>query len=213
MSWKIEKPNEFICTESWYLIKGKKYTRVTKVNSIIAKPELNSWYARQGMDAAKKTMKTRADFGSLMHKSIEVILKGEEIHTENYDKLLIDDLKLFREWQKDNDVKVEAIEQHLWSDKYYYAGTCDFIGKLNGKHTIGDWKTSKAIYPEYWLQLAAYVFAFEEQTGIKLDGAFILQMRDGKKDIQYKSYKELKEEFEVFLAAMKIYNWKYGDRK
>ena len=213
MSWKIEKPNEFMCTESWYLIKGKKYTRVTKVNSIIAKPELNSWYARQGMDAAKKTMKTRADFGSLMHKSIEVLLKGEEIHTENYDKLLIDDLELFREWQKENDVEVEAIEQHLWSDKYLYAGTCDCIAKVNGKLLILDWKTSKAIYPEYFLQLAAYVMAFEEQTGIKVKGVGILRMRDGKKEFIEKSYAEIKQEFEVFLAAMKIYNWKYGDNK
>lgn len=210
--WKIEQPDEFLCTDNHYLINGKKYYRVTRINSIIAKPELMSWYAKQGMDKAKKILKSRACFGSTLHKCIEVILKNKELHYENYDPLLINDLKLFEQWKNENNIKIEALEQHLWSDEFLYAGTADFIGKLNGKRLIGDWKTSKAIYDEYWLQLSAYFFAFEELTDEKLDGAFILKIRDGKKELQYKTRNELKDLFEVFKAAYIVFKWKYGEK-
>jgi hypothetical protein len=36
-----------------------------------------------------------------------------------------------------------------------YAGTADFLAVINGRVVIGDYKTSKALYPEIALQLAA----------------------------------------------------------
>jgi hypothetical protein len=36
-----------------------------------------------------------------------------------------------------------------------YAGTADWLGVINGRTLIGDYKTSKALYPEIALQLAA----------------------------------------------------------
>lgn len=211
-NWKIEVPNELICTDSYYLIRGKKYHRVTKINSIIDKPELRNWYAKLGKNEASKILKTRANFGSLLHKLIEVTLKNGEVSEENYDSNIIKSLDLFKNWIKKHKITVEALEQHLWSDKYSYAGTTDCIINFDGKRIIADWKTSKEIYPEYMLQLSAYIMSFEEQTGIKLDGALILKIRDGEIEEQYKTYDELKELFEVFLAALKIYVWKYGDK-
>jgi len=38
--------------------------------------------------------------------------------------------------------------------------------EVDGELILGDFKTSKAIYPEYWLQLAGYQIALEE-GGIK----------------------------------------------
>ena len=40
-----------------------------------------------------------------------------------------------------------------------YAGTCDFIAEIGGRLVIGDFKTSKALYPEIALQLAAARYA------------------------------------------------------
>lgn len=50
-----------------------------------------------------------------------------------------------------------------------YAGTYDWYGYIDGKLTILDWKTSKSIKDEYWMQLAAEVNAAPfkvEQVGI-----------------------------------------------
>jgi len=75
------------------------------------------------------------------------------------------------------------LNKKLWSDEYGYAGTADFIGQYTSNpdylvggwkahwkkpaFVVGDWKTSRDIYDEYWLQLAAYAWAFYELTGIK----------------------------------------------
>jgi len=211
VNWKIDTPAEFICTDNYYLIKGIKYARVTRINSIIDKPELRNWYAKTGAEKSKQILKKRAGFGSTSHKLIEVTLKGETISRKNYDQYLLDSLDEFTKWSKEHTIISQAVEQHLWSDTYKYAGTCDCIAILDDKLMILDWKTSKAIYDEYWLQMAAYAYAFYEQTGIKVSGVGILQMHDGQHTFITKTYDEIMKEFPVFIAAQIIYNWKYGD--
>jgi genome maintenance exonuclease 1 len=208
--WLIKTPAEFICTDNYYLIKGKKFARVTRINSIIDKPELRNWYAKTGAVKAKEILHKRAGFGSTLHKLIEVTLKNEVLSKSNYEPSLIESIELFEKWQGKHEVKPDALEQHLWSDKYQYAGTADYIGMFDGKLYILDWKTSRGIYDEYWLQMAAYVQAFEELTGLKIEGVGILQIRDGETNFIIKTRDEImKVYFPVFLAAITIYNWKY----
>ena len=121
--WSIKTPSEFICTDNYYLIKGKKYARVTRINSIIDKPELRSWYAKTGAVKAKEILHKRAGFGSTLHKLIEVTLKGEELSKSNYEPALIESIELFEKWQGKHALIPDSLEQHLWSEKYNYAGT------------------------------------------------------------------------------------------
>jgi ATP-dependent exoDNAse (exonuclease V) beta subunit len=210
-NWNIRTPSEFICTDNHYLIKGIKYARVTRINSVINKPELRAWYAKTGATKAKEILKTRSGFGSTVHKMIEVTLKGEKL-SDNYDSFLMDSITIFNKWLGLHKVVAQELEQHLWSEQYHYAGTCDFIGLFDGKLYILDWKTSRGIYDEYWLQMAAYVQAFYELTGLKVEGIGILQIRDGEYNFITKTYDEIMQDyFPVFLAAKTIYDWKYGD--
>jgi hypothetical protein len=50
----------------------------------------------------------------------------------------------------------------------------DFIGRLDGKLVLGDFKTSNGVWPEYLCQLAAYAKAYEETTGRRIDGGYHL---------------------------------------
>jgi hypothetical protein len=60
--------------------------------------------------------------------------------------------------------------------------------------------------------MSAYVAAFYEQTGLKVEGIGILQIRDGEYNFITKTYDEIMQDyFPVFLAAKTIYDWKYGD--
>jgi len=211
--WNIKVPMDIIATDNYYLIKGKKYIRVTRVLSIIDKPELRNWLAKTGNKKSKQILKSRAGFGTTIHKLIEVLLSEGKLDITNYDDKFKDTMNLFEDWKKNNAISVEATEQKLWSEKYNFAGTCDCIAIINGSRYICDWKTSKDIYPEYVLQLGAYFIAFKELTGIELDGAVILQMRDGKYKEQYYTKEELYNAFEVFKAAKKLFEWKYeGDK-
>jgi hypothetical protein len=223
--WKIDIPAECFVNKDHYLIKGKKYLRVTSTLSVISKPGLLAWFQRVGEYEAKRVLEKRQVLGTKVHKLIELTLKGEKIDLDNYEQEIKEDLLLFKEFRKQAHLKTEALEQKLWSNQYGYAGTSDYIGYyttpkdflLRGHEpkftkssfVIGDWKSSRDIYPEYWLQLAAYVVAFEELTGIKPDGAFICQLRYGKIRVDEKTYEELMTYFRIYKSVLVLYDWKH----
>jgi len=208
--WNISEPFEYIQRSRYYLINGTKYDRVTSVLNIIDKPALRMWYANAGVKRARHISQTRADIGTTVHKLIEIHLSGEEVQLDNYDDEIKQSILLFQEFQKKNNLIPEGVEVFLWNDEYEYAGTTDFIGMCNGKRMILDWKTSKMIYEEYWLQLSAYVIAFEALTNVKVDGAGILCIRDGTTTFKDITYDEAKKLFEIFIAAKKLNRWKNG---
>lgn len=75
----------------------------------------------------------------------------------------------FLAWEKQHRVKWLASEIKVYSAKHGYCGTLDFIARVNGVLTLGDIKTTNTnkttgsgVYPEYWLQTAAYWQAYKE---------------------------------------------------
>jgi hypothetical protein len=210
MSIKIVEPVEFFCESNYYLIDGMKYPRVTRVKGIIKNPGLVAWQVAVGKKKANEIMKKRGDFGTRIHKLIEITLNKEKVELNNYDEETQTTMRLFDVFLTEHDIKPELLEQHLWfklSEEYRYAGTADFIGYVDGKLMLLDWKTSKAIYDDMWLQLSAYVVAFEAITGEKLEGCGILQIRDGKKKYVTKTYYEMMEYFKIFKACLLIHDW------
>jgi hypothetical protein len=229
-SWKILEPKDYTSTHKEYNIDGKKYIRVTRSLSIIGKPGLMSWFASVGRKKADAIIENRQNLGTKVHKLIELKLKGKPLYLSKlsdneFDAEVTLDMKLFAAFNKEAELQAEALEQHLWSNKYRYAGTADFIGRylspirflvrghkpkfLKSTQVVGDWKTSRTIYPEYWLQLAAYCMAFKELTGIQLGGAFIVQFRFGRVKVKEKTWDELMVEFEAYKHALALYQWKF----
>jgi len=225
---KIEEPAEFFAENDYYLIKGKKYWRVTRVKSVINQPTLNLWRARIGVKEATKIMKERQALGSKMHKLFELKLLGEDINPDNYKNEEIKiDLGLFDTFLVDCEIEAESVEQHLWSNEYGIAGTADYLGsyKSNIKYlkrnaeakfteksfVVGDWKSSSGIYKDYWIQLAAYVKMVEDMTGIKPDGAFIAQFRNGKVKVEEQTYEELMKYFGVMKHCIEIFKYTKGE--
>jgi len=126
-------------------------------------------------------------------------------------KEMLDSMDVFaNEFVGAYDLEVEALELHLHSDKYDYAGTCDFIGRVDGEKLVIDWKTSKAIYNTYPLQFSAYLHAYEELYAKRLDGAMVVCVRDS--GIIYKKFSrdEWLDLFTSFVAACRLYKYVYG---
>lgn len=227
--WKIELPKDFKVNRNEYEIVGKKFVRVTRSLSVIAKPGLLTWFQNVGRKKADSIIKNRQVLGTKAHKLFEEILKGNEVTTSLYNQEVQMDVRLFDNFVDTCIIDWESLEQRIWSDEFAYAGTADFFGhyKSNvewlvlenhkpakpkfpkGAFVCGDWKTGRDIYPEYWLQMAAYVNAFREQTGIKLAGAFIAQFRNGKIRVKEMTYDELMRIFEVYKSVLNVYRWKY----
>ena len=62
------------------------------------------------------------------------------------------------------------------SKNHSYAGTLDVLAEFNGKLGILDLKTSKGIWGEYSLQVAAYAQAFNEIALPKAETRWILRI-------------------------------------
>lgn len=65
-------------------------------------------------------------------------------------------------------------EVTVWSERFGYAGTFDWIGNLDGLVTLGDNKTSRKLHDEHRMQLAALKSA-DYMLLLQEDGSYIQQ--------------------------------------
>jgi hypothetical protein len=226
------KKHEIFVSPKSYKIDGKEYYRVTSILGIIAKHGLRNWMGKVGHKKAAKILENRQVLGTHVHKLVELNLKGKDINLSSYEQEIQDGLLEFNKFKKAAKLKPKLLEQPLWSNKYRYAGTPDYIGNYitpieylaaeiiehkrvkkpkfkKDSFVIGDWKTGKDVYQEYWLQITAYIVALEELTGLKAEGAFIARIHGGKIQVKEKTTEELKAQFGAFISALDVYEWKY----
>ena len=94
-----------------------------------------------------------------------------------------------------------------------YAGRADAIGLLEKKRTIVDWKTSKLLQPDNWLQLASYAEALnremefnpklKKEIGGKIEQIALVNVRkNGSLDVRISTNWEV--EFKVFMHLFAI---------
>lgn len=102
--------------------------------------------------------------GTTLHGIAERLLRGEDVELDDDDALLPvaeNALRFIEEWH----IEPILIEAAVASREHRYAGTLDLIAKYRRPDTgatgtaIFDWKSGKAIYPEFAWQLAAYAGA------------------------------------------------------
>lgn len=158
--------------------------------------------------SSKKT--SAGNIGTTVHEAIEKWIKagcpnempmstfcGEDVQVT---KMFIN----FIEWVLQENVEFISSEKNVYSEKHWFGGITDFVCIIDGKRYIGDIKTSSGIYPEYWLQMAAYDIALQEMGEMPASGYVIVNLKkDGKVQIQ-----KTKETFiykKGFLSALELY--------
>ena len=166
--------------------------------------------------AVKAAYKTKSgdalNIGNLTHEWLEKAIKwklGEGEAPDNpTNEGVINAVDAFREWVKENDVKWISSEEKLYNRGYKYAGTVDAIAEINGDYCVIDWKTSRAIYPEYYLQVAAYAKAVEDMKGRHVDATYILRCdkTTGMFEAARSAEPELSENFKAFLSAKFLFH-------
>lgn len=82
----------------------------------------------------------------------------------------------FDSWAKAHHVKPIACERIIFSREDWYCGCADLFGYVDGKLTVGDFKTSSGVYPEMLLQTAAYIRAIEEEIGERVEQRIIIRL-------------------------------------
>lgn len=180
-----------------------------------------SWLKEAGKDA-DEIRDEAGRRGSIVHKLTEMYDEGQEVKLVNDNGSI--DYKLnewamferYVEFRKRFQFVTDCIEINIISKQLGFAGTIDRIINMNGERILLDIKTSNAIYPSYWLQLAAYrTLLFD--MGAEVDKVAILWLNaktrtEGKKgDIQGIGWQLITKEdtmkdYQLFKATHEL--WK-----
>jgi hypothetical protein len=107
--------------------------------------------------------------------------------------------KAFREWREQCRVRPLAQEVSLVSERFQYGGTPDLVAIVNNGIGIIDFKTSKAVYSEMKVALAAHGALWNEahpkQT---LDSYHLIVLPKDGGPFQHHAYGDLEREWEIF---------------
>lgn len=160
--------------------------------------------------------------GSVVHKLTEDYDQGKQVNLINEHGVINYKLNEWAMFERYVDFRsrfpfvTDCIELNIISKEVGFAGTIDRVINLNGQKILLDIKTSNAIYPSYWLQLAAYRALLMNVGGVKVDKVGILWLNaktrtEGKKDdIQGVGWQLITklysaDDFELFLACQKLW--------
>lgn len=153
----------------YYLKDG--VTKVPSVTTVLGRFKdsggLIHWAWEQGK-AGKDYRETRdqaADCGTMAHEAVEAWIRGNDYQWGDPKLEIIKRAKraydAFIEWTNQTQLKITHTEVPLISEKHKFGGTLDAM-LIQGKRSLGDWKSSNRIYSEYLVQVAAYGILWEE---------------------------------------------------
>ena len=229
---------------------GQQVPSVTTISGLIDKPHLVPWSAKLAAEfaadnaeeilgltdrdlrvacikaGAEKARAVGRDLGSSAHNAIEGLTLGRMTMADVPEDVQ-HHVAGWSAWVREFVASFLLVEATVWSHRYGYAGTLDAVVTLkDGRVCLVDYKTSKDVYTEAALQLAALRFA---DCVVSTDGEFAMPRIDccavlhlpapvltktGKQSIRGKwSFREVTadaEDFEVFLALQRAYQWEKG---
>lgn len=145
----------------WY---GDKVSVTTVLDQAVANPKLIGFFKRNTEKKVEQIRSETAKFGTDVHALFEKVLTGQDLG--DVPLVYQPHVDTFHVWRKQNRVKPWKCEQSLSSIKLGIAGTWDFLGEINGKLVVADWKiTTKFKITNGW-QMAAYRFMIKERLGL-----------------------------------------------
>jgi hypothetical protein len=243
-----------VADERWYMkpdthpVSGvptmKAVPSVTWIADYWPNKFLENWRAEKGIDEAEAIKRAAGEKGGAVHLAIEKILNGEEfrIDTKIEDKnrsteqeLVTRDLTFeelvcvqsFIDWRNEVKPEVIATETTVFSDINNYAGTVDFVCRIDGIPYVIDFKTSKQVSRAHELQVSAYRVALENGENplyeknangtetnklVNVSGlkTAILQLGYTRNKNGYK-FTEIDDAFPLFKVAQQIWKAEIGD--
>lgn len=190
---------------------GQRVPGATTITGLLNKPFLITWANRLGLEGIDSTKyrDAAADIGTLAHAMIQAHLQGEEPDTSNYSpeqiSLAENAVLSYLEWEKNHVVEPVFCEKPMVSEVHKYGGTVDCYCKLDGVYTLLDFKTGKAIYDEYFVQLSAYKTLLEEH-GHPVDACRILRVgRDETEGFEDRAASSIDDYFGIFKNLLGVY--------
>ena len=165
----------------------------------------------QGLDY-RKVRDSAADAGTIAHSMVEADIRGlpQPCQDSQPDELWQKSLSAFeayKEWRRQTQLIPEQTEVSMVCECHMVGGTLDTI-MVQGKRSLGDWKTSNSIYPEYLIQLAAYRHLWEVNNPDKpIDGGFhLLRFSKEGGDFAHHFWPNLDDAWLAFVHMRELYD-------
>ena len=197
--------------------------RITAEAAVDHREQLDEWVELGGRDgavglltrAATQITEKAATTGSDIHALAEAIALGHEVTVTEEQAPYVD---AYRAWRSDFEPRFLAAEEMVCSTEHYYAGTLDAICEIADETWLLDYKTSRGIYPETSMQLAAYGRAdFVGRAGDPNRYALPSIDRYGVLHLTPNGYElvpyDVTGAFDAFLAAKRLLAWTQGPAK
>lgn len=186
----IEKIGE----ERFYPIGDRWVPSVTTIISAVypKSPFLIDWKMQNGKEESKRIMEEAAEEGTLVHETIEKLLRGEQIRVDQLTPKSRRCIASFIAWFRKVNPKIIHNELRVDYDvrgDYSYAGTIDLVVEIDGELWIVDVKTSANVWPEHHIQVTAYWQAWESELREPVSKGAILHL--GNKTKQGYSWNEV----------------------
>jgi len=225
----------FDSTTHTYTVNGEIVYGVTSIVGILNKPALIYWAVNKTIEKLNTTLKPglvidevnkpvllkeakyahrehlsgAGDVGSAIHLWLEKYLKSliaKQVPPElPVNKNIREGIETVLDWIKKYKMEFISSERKIFSKKYIYAGTLDAYALIDGKRTIIDFKTSSDIYPEFFIQTAAYAQAIEEEDNVKIDECWILKVPKDGSEFMVSKDKNREMNFRSFLGCLENY--------
>ena len=182
---------------------GRQVPSVTTVLSATKDmTHLHAWRKRIGAEKAQQITTESANIGTVMHRSLEKHVKGED-RTPGSNLIQ----------QKAHGMANVIIDNGLndvsevWGSEvslYYpelYAGTTDLVGVYKGQPAIMDFKQARRLkkkewVEDYYLQLVAYAEAHNEVYGTKIREGHIFMCS---RDLNYQQFDVTPSHYDYYL--------------
>lgn len=185
-------------------------------------------FLEQVWETAKKAHRVlkeeAASIGTQAHRSLEAIFRGQlhqrdtepeqeagggevEVCGLQSDPRVGNCVQAAKAWLSDHSVSPLEVERRIYSRRYRYSGTLDKLAIVDGQLSLIDWKTG-GLYPSHRYQTAAYVAAYEEETGEKISARWLVRL--GKEDGAFEAHRfnrtDYVNDFRGFKGALILYN-------
>lgn len=170
----------------YVLPNGERFRSVTTVISEASdKTALLEWRKKVGEEEAQKISTQAARHGTAVHSLAERYVLNEEDYLRGAMPSGIDAFKSLQTLIDKHVDNILGIELPLYSVALKTAGRCDLIAEFNGVPSIIDFKTSRRLKKEEWiesyfLQTTCYSMMFEQMYKIKIPQIAILIAVDHK---------------------------------
>ena len=172
------------------------------------------WAYKQGKKGVElyESRDKAADIGSVVHDACEAHVHGKDPY-DLVNRSALEGLDMaaahvaltsYMSWAKMSKVEYVATEVALVSPTMRVGGTLDCIARINDQLVVLDWKTSKGVYPDYYIQCCAYALLWEEMRGDRIEAAHLCRFSKSGSFAHY-MWPDLEPGRDQFKAFVKCY--------